>query len=79
MLHGFSVAANLTVVIDDDLLLRARKRALAAGTSVNALLREYLQDYAGSGDSQTDSLLELALGAAVGGLSPVDRDELHVR
>jgi hypothetical protein len=71
--------ANLTVVIEDELLLRARQRALAAGTSVNALVREYLQDYAGSRVSHTDSLLEMALGAAVGGVMDHDRDELHAR
>jgi len=38
--------ANLTLVIDDDLLRRARMRALAQGTSVNALVREMLANYA---------------------------------
>lgn len=38
---------NLTITVDDELLLRARKRALDQGTSVNALLREYLEIYAG--------------------------------
>ena len=38
--------ANLTVTIDDDLLRRARIRALEQGTSVNALLRTYLEHYA---------------------------------
>ena len=71
--------ANLTVVIDDELLLSARKRALAAGTSVNALVREYLQDYAGSQTSHTDSLLEMALEAAVGGVIEHSRDDLHAR
>ncbi len=40
--------ANLTIAVDDDLLRRARLRALEAGTSVNALLRDYLESYAGS-------------------------------
>jgi plasmid stability protein len=34
--------ANLTIAIDDDLLRRARVRAAERGTSVNAVLREYL-------------------------------------
>ena len=34
--------ANLTITIDDELLRRARLRALEQGTSVNALLRDYL-------------------------------------
>jgi len=39
--------ANLTVTVDDDLLRRARIRALEMGTSVNAVLRDYLATYAG--------------------------------
>jgi len=38
--------ANLTLVIDDELLQRARMRALAQGTSVNAVVREMLATYA---------------------------------
>lgn len=71
--------ANLTISIDDDLLERARIRALETGTSVNALLREYLEGFAGSDESPTESLLEMALEMAVGGLVGFDRDELHGR
>ncbi len=39
---------NLTITIDDELLRRARIRALSQGTSVNAVLREFLTSYAGS-------------------------------
>jgi hypothetical protein len=42
--------ANLTITIDGRLLKQARMRALEDGTSVNALLRAYLERYAGSGD-----------------------------
>lgn len=38
--------ANLTITIDDELLKRARLRALERNTSVNALLREYLEAFA---------------------------------
>jgi predicted HicB family RNase H-like nuclease len=38
---------NLTLTIDDDLLRRARIRALEQGTSVNSLVREYLRHVAG--------------------------------
>ncbi len=38
--------ANLTLSIDDELLRRARIRALHEGTSVNAVVREYLDAYA---------------------------------
>jgi hypothetical protein len=43
--------ANLTITIDQRLLKQARMRALEDGTSVNALLRAYLERYAGSGDA----------------------------
>jgi plasmid stability protein len=37
---------NLTITVDDEVLRRARIRALLQGTSVNALLREFLESYA---------------------------------
>jgi plasmid stability protein len=39
---------NLTITVDDETLRRARIRALTQGTSVNAVLREFLESYAGS-------------------------------
>lgn len=38
---------NLTIAIDEESLKKARIRALQEGTSVNALLREFLDSYAG--------------------------------
>jgi plasmid stability protein len=43
--------ANLTITIDERLLKQARIRALEDGTSVNALLRAYLERYVGSGQA----------------------------
>lgn len=37
--------ANLTISIEDELLKRARVRAAVEGTSVNAVLRAYLEDW----------------------------------
>jgi hypothetical protein len=37
--------ANLTITVDEELLKRARLRALKEGTSVNRLLRERLESY----------------------------------
>jgi plasmid stability protein len=39
--------ANLTITIDEEVLKKARMRALEEGTSVNAILREYLESYTG--------------------------------
>jgi hypothetical protein len=39
--------ANLTITVDEGTLKLARMRALEEDTSVNAVLREYLEEYAG--------------------------------
>lgn len=54
--------ANLTLSIDDDLLRRARVKALEEGTSVNALVREQIEAYvANSGPvAALDAILEQA-------------------
>jgi len=38
--------ANLTLSVDENLLRRARIRALERGTTVNAVVREFLEGYA---------------------------------
>lgn len=38
--------ANLTITVDEQVLKKARMRALEEDTSVNAVLRDYLEDYA---------------------------------
>jgi len=38
---------NLTITVDEESLKKARIRALEEGTSVNALLRDFLVSYAG--------------------------------
>ncbi len=37
---------NLTLAVDEDVLRKARIRALERGTSLNALVREYLESFA---------------------------------
>ncbi|MFN0146299.1 MAG: DUF6364 family protein [Dehalococcoidia bacterium] len=55
------MVTNLTLAIDAEVLRRARIRALERGTSVNALVREYLESLAGSErDAAMDRLLTLA-------------------
>lgn len=73
--------ANLTLVIDDELLLRARQRALAQGTSVNALVRAYLESYAGRDGAEAAMRAFVERAAASGGRSDRDwtREELHER
>lgn len=51
VLHGYRVTllgmANVTISIDEETLRRARIRALERGTSLNALVREYLERLVG--------------------------------
>ena len=75
--------ANLTITIDDDLLRKARIRALEQGTSVNAILRDYLTAFAGAGDAQARALADLlalsCASTARRGSATWTRDELHER
>ena len=55
--------ANLTITLDDEILHRARLRALEQQTSVNSLLRDYLESYAAAGttwEQATDAILRLS-------------------
>jgi len=74
---------NLTITIDDEVLKRARIRALEENTSVNAILREYLESYARGVARRRDAiehLLRLSRrGEAGRGGASWSRDELHER
>jgi predicted HicB family RNase H-like nuclease len=75
---------NLTLTIDDELLKRARIRALEQDTSVNALVREYLERLAGQakGQDAIKAVLELAKRSSSGsgpGGRTWTRDELYER
>lgn len=75
--------ANVTIVLNDDLLRKARVRAAERGTSVNAVLRDLLGEWVGGpGDRQEaiDRLLnrsQRARSARTG--RRWTRDELHDR
>ncbi len=74
---------NLTITIDEDTLQRARLRALEQGTSVNAVLREYLESFAGARSARqaaVDALLDMSSHASSRrGDRSWTRDELHER
>ena len=75
--------ANLTIAIDDEVLKQARIRAIEQGTSVNAVLRDYLTDYAklkARQEKAVKDLLRLSQRAkARRGTRRWTRDELHDR
>jgi hypothetical protein len=76
--------ANLTLTIDGDLLKRARMRALERDSSVNALVREFLERLAGQATARDGmrAFLDLAKnsdsGSGPGGRTWT-RDELYER
>ena len=74
---------NLTIVVDDDILKRARIRAIQENTSVNAVVREYLTAYAGADRHRSEAcerLLALSRSCkSRRGGGAWTRDELHER
>lgn len=75
--------SNLTIAIDEGVLRKARIRALEQGTSVNALLREYLETYAGGAGEKQAAVRELIAlsrkSRSRRGEGAWTRDDLHER
>ncbi|GAB6057419.1 hypothetical protein [Desulfonatronum parangueonense] len=74
---------NLTITVDEHTLKRARIRALEQDTSVNAVLREYLECYAGTRLHRHDAVLKIlniadTVESGRGGRT-WSREELHER
>lgn len=76
---------HLTIALEESLLEEARERARQQGTSVESLLRRYLESYVdqeqrGRQQKAISSLLELASKSRGGsGGRKWTRDELHER
>ncbi|HEV2687482.1 MAG TPA: DUF6364 family protein [Bryobacteraceae bacterium] len=73
---------NVTLSIDDEVIQRARRKAESMGTSVNQLIRDYLEQLAGKSDLTADAeeferLSRLAQGDSRGW--KFNREELHER
>lgn len=75
--------ANLTITLEEESLKRARIRALQEGTSVNALLRDFLEAYAGTHRARADAVREILTlsrqAQSRRGGRTWSRDELHER
>jgi plasmid stability protein len=74
---------NLTITVDEESLKKARIRALQEGTSVNALLRGFLDSYAGVRREQQEAAGRIAAlsrdsKSRRGGWT-WNRDDLHER
>lgn len=76
------VTVNVTLSVDDELIQEARRRAEAMGTSVNQLVREFLQQFAGQSDAAADAAEFERISRTGGGDSrgwKFNREELHER
>lgn len=75
--------ANLTIALDDDLLQKARVRAAELGTSVNAVLRDYLEEWTDRKQAQRRAIeyfIEASKRSkASSGGRKWTRDEIHER
>lgn len=75
--------ANLTITVDEESLKKARIRALQEGTSVNALLNQFLDACAGVCREQQEAAVRIvalarSLKSRRGGRTWT-RDDLHER
>lgn len=76
---------NLTIALEEGLLEQAQKRALQQGTSLDEILRSYLESYVDKEQRERQeravrSLLDLSSKARSGsGGRKWTRDELHER
>jgi hypothetical protein len=73
---------NLTLSVDDEVVAKARRHAEAVGTSVNQLVREYLERLAGKTDpaAAAKEFKRLSrLGKGRSGGWKFNRDEIHER
>jgi hypothetical protein len=74
---------NLTITVDEKVLKKARIKALEEGTSVNALLRSFLERYVRDVEVRKkaiDDILALSRSSrAASGGKRWTRDELHER
>jgi len=75
-------AANVTIAIEASLLRRARIKALEEGTSLNAVLRERVEEYvshASPASTAKQTFLRLAAASKAQGGRKVSREEMHER
>ena len=65
--------ANLTISVDEEVLKRARIRALEENTSVNAILGRFLKEYARVEEIRRGRLAALDRLLKIADQSPIDR------
>jgi hypothetical protein len=73
---------NITLSIDDEVIRCARRQAEVLGTSVNQLVRDYLEQLAGTRDPIADAAEFARLSRIAPGNSrgwKFNREEIHER
>jgi hypothetical protein len=73
---------NITLAVDDEVIESARRKAESLGTSVNKLVREYLEQLAGKSDPAANTAEFERLSLLAGGHSrgwKFNREEIHER
>jgi hypothetical protein len=73
---------NITLSIDDEVIQRARHQADVLGTSVNQLVRDYLEQLAGKRDPKAEAAEFVRLSRIAPGNSrgwKFNREEIHER
>lgn len=81
-MRTYYVYMNVTLSLDDEVVKEARRRAEAMGTSVNQLIREYLEQFAGKSNANADieefqRLSRISHGDSKGW--KFNREEIHER
>ena len=76
----YTVSMNITLSIDEQVVIKAREKASALGKSLNQMIRDYLQSIAG-GDDPEGSIEELKRLSGTGNSRGwrFNRDEIHER
>lgn len=73
---------DITLSVDDEVVREAQRRADVLGTSIDQLLREYLEQFAGKHDRRADAEELRRLSLLANGDSrgwKFNRDEIHER
>ncbi len=79
-MRTYTVFMNVTLSIDEQIVVRARKKADALGKSLNQLIRDYLQKLAGADDPERSiEEFERLSGRGNSHGQRFNRDETHER
>ena len=71
--------ANLTLVIEDELLKEARKLAIDQNTSVNQMVPEFLESKVNQSSRREEALERLLKARFEFKMEPFNRDEIYER